>query len=147
MIGIGITAKRIPLVLKYFGNSEGIYTKIITEQNSQQYAELLHYLKDEEIPLIVCRFTTSDWTLITTTRVISMNEKGLRIMNHSEMIYCKIDIPGEKANGARTLADFSKIVLRDINNQTITITLEKGYPMGGILNALTFIRGLYPKNK
>ncbi|SHL98315.1 hypothetical protein [Mucilaginibacter sp. OK098] len=146
---MAITAKRIPLVLKYFGESasEGAYTKIITEDNKHEYEELLHYLQSDEIPLIVCRLNTGDWTLLTTHRVLSMNSEGLRIMNHAELTYCDVDRKWEIANRARSLADFSKIVLRDVNNKTFTLTIEKGYPMGGFLNALSFIQGLFPKEK
>jgi hypothetical protein len=144
---MAVTAKRIPLVLKYFGKSEGIYTKIITSENEHEYEELLKYLEGDEIPLIVCKFSASDWTLLTTKRVLSMNAEGLRIMNHEELIHCKLDWEWEIANGARTLANFTKIVLRDINNKTFILTLEKGYPLGGILSTLTFIRGLFPKEK
>lgn len=146
---MAVTTKRIPLVLKYFGgsDSEGIYTKIITEENKLNYLDLINHLEDDEIPLIVCKFNASNWTLVTTKRILSMNEDGLRTMNHSDLIYSNIDRKGEIAAGARSLADFSKIILKDVNHQTFTLDLEKGYPMGGILNALTFIQGLFPKEK
>ena len=144
-----ITLKRIPILIKKFGGnkSEGIYTKIITDENKQDYEELLHYLETDETPLIVCRFTLSDWTLLTTERIPSMNSEDLRIMNLAELVYSNIDMPAEIASGARSLADFSKIVLRDVNNKTFTITIEKRYPFGGFLQVLTSIRGYFPKEK
>jgi hypothetical protein len=76
-----------------------------------------------------------------------MVEDGLRIMNHSERTYSNIDMEWEKANGARSLADFTKIVLRDINHKTFTLTIEKGYPFGGFLMVLTYIEGLFRNGK
>ena len=144
-----ITPKRIPILLKKFGGneSEGVYTKIVTDENKHEYEELLHYLEVDEIPLIVCRFNPSDWTMLTTKRVLSMNSEGLRIMNLAELVYSNIDIPGEIANGAKGWADFSKIILRDVNNKTFTLVLEKRYPFGGFLQVLSSIKGWFPKEK
>ncbi|SHL98345.1 hypothetical protein [Mucilaginibacter sp. OK098] len=146
---MAVTLKKIPIVLKKFGGSEsqGVYTKIITDENKHEYEELQHFLEGDEIPLIVCRFNASDWTMLTTKRILSMNSEGLRIMNLAELVYSNIDMPGEVAHGAKGWADFSKIILRDVNNKTFTLTIEKGYPFGGFLQVLTSIRGWFPKEK
>lgn len=144
---MGFTEKRINNLLKRFGNSEGVYTKVITSENQHEYKDLQHYLEEDEIPLIICRFHASDWTLLTTKRTLSMNSEGLRILNHTELSHSNIDMPGEIANGAKKLTDFTKIILTDINKKKITLTLEKGYPFGGILDAFTFIVGLFPKEE
>ncbi len=146
---MGITEKRIPIILKKFGSSksEGLYTKIVTDENRHDYKELLHYLETDEIPLIVCRFDLSNWTLLTTKRVLSMNSENLRMMNLAELVYSNLDMPGERASGSERLADFTKIILRDVNNKTFTLTIEKGYPFGGFLQVLTSIQGYFPKGR
>lgn len=48
--------KKNPYIIKKFGSStgEGTYTKIITDANRHNYENLLRYLEEDEIPLIVC---------------------------------------------------------------------------------------------
>ena len=135
------TTDRKRLILKKFGNSEGVFTKIITDDNRNEYEDLFQNLDEDEIPLIVCRFNHLHWTLLTKTRVLTKNEEGLNIIPTVEINYVNIDIPNEWANGAKTLAHFTKIILKDINNKIYVLTLEKGVPLGGFLNALNFIAG------
>jgi hypothetical protein len=144
-----ITSKKIPIVIKKFGGiqSQGIYTKIITDTNINDYDELLQYLDTDEVPLIVCRFNPADWTLLTTVRVLSMNAEGLRKMNLEELIYVDDDMKGEIARGAKSMGDFTKLILRDINDQTFTINIEKGYPFGGFFQVLVSVGGYFPKGK
>jgi len=144
---IGFTEKRIANLLKKFGNSEGIYTKVVTSENQHDYKDIMVHLEANEIPLIVCRFHATDWTLLTTKRILSMNLEGLRAMNHTELLSYDFDVQGEIANGAKKPTDFTRIILTDINKKTFTLNLEPGYPFGGISAALTFILGLFPKEE
>jgi len=133
---------KLSLLVKKFSRygGEGIFTKIITDANKPLYVDLLQYLEENELPLIVCKFNKSDWTLLTDRRLLIMINDDMNIILHENLIKADSPLRVEYENGVKNRLDFTRILLKDVsNNIEFIITLEKGLPYQGLLQVLHFI--------
>jgi hypothetical protein len=135
------TKYKLSLLISKFNRygGEGIFTKIIADSNITQYVDLVQHLEEDELPLIVSRFSNSDWILLTDKRLLIMIKDKMNVILHENLTKADSALRAEYDNGVKSKLDFTKILLKDVNNTEITITAEKGLPYQGLLQVLHFI--------
>ncbi|SFE91654.1 hypothetical protein SAMN05518672_11242 [Chitinophaga sp. CF118] len=117
---------------------EGEFTKIITEQNEADYAEQLSNLEENEKGLIIYRRNNNDWFLLTSKRVISVQNDNRFAIAHADIIDVDVAFKEEHENlGSSRL--FTRIALTDKEGKRHVIQLEHGLAFSGIIQVLYFI--------
>lgn len=118
---------------------EGLFTKIITAENKQNYLNQLAFLKEDEKALLCFKENDWNWLLLTDDKILK-EEAGVRIsIPFSELTEVNLALKEEFENGIVNKECFTCLELRDLKGNRYIISLEKGNPFQGIFQILHYI--------
>jgi len=132
--------RRIRNFFKHFERhgGEGEFTKIITDDNKDNYEAPLDNMENDEIPLVICKLNDRHWTLITSERVLIMDDGGYTFMYNADI--CKADWVEFDLTKYRLLkSEHTRINLIDRHTNEHMLIVEKGRAFFALLNGLMYI--------
>lgn len=118
---------------------EGVMTKIISDDNEQNYSNQISLLKTDEQPIICFKQDESNWLLITNSRIIEEKEGERLIIPYSELIEVGFAIQEEFKDRITNKRDFTLLALKDSSDKRYILRMEKGEPFQGIYQILHHI--------
>lgn len=121
---------------------EGKYTKIINEQNEEEYFDLLK-IKDKDEKILICYKENKDFVLITNKRLIT-NNYMVDYFNIEDVI---IAMQEEFKSNILNKKKFTRLKLQDFDGKNYILKLEEGKPYNGIYQILEFISLRNRENK
>ena len=77
---------------------EGDYTKIVNDENKNQYSALLSKLAENENPLIVYFKNVLNWFLLTNCRILIKNDGRFKVFNNFDIVEVRPAIEEELAD-------------------------------------------------
>jgi hypothetical protein len=104
---------------------EGEHTKLITEENEGNYAEQLSELADDEKGLIICRKSNTDWTLLTTQRLISVKNDSRFAIARADIREVRLAMKEEHENLGKSPL-FTRLALTTSDGNRHVVPLEPG---------------------
>lgn len=117
---------------------EGDLTKIITPDNSISFINELKSLDKNEEALICYKKDSSNWLLITNTRILQSRLNTKLSISYNKIHKVHLALQDEFIHGIMNKTDFTYLVL-ETNNEKYCIEIEKGEPFQGIYQMLHFI--------
>lgn len=120
---------------------EGDYTKIVNDENKDQYSDLLSRLVENENPLIVYFKNILNWFLLTNSRVLILNEGRFDVFNNIDIVEVRPALEEELRDRVNNKENFTRLKIKIKNNEEVVLSLEKGKSYEGIYQVLHFIRG------
>lgn len=119
--------------------AEGIFTKIITEENKEKYEYVFSGLLTEEEIIIISFENFFNWTLLTNKGIIYKKENLLTRIFYQNIESVSLDLKTEMTLGNRNKAEFTYLLLQDVYANSYSLRLEKGEPFQGIYQLLGYI--------
>jgi hypothetical protein len=119
---------------------EGDYTKIVNDENKNQYSDLLDRLVESENPLIVYFKNILNWFLLTNSRILIMNESNFEILSNSDIIEVLPALEEEFKDRIISKENFTRLKIKTTDNVDIILSLEMGKSYEGIYQVLHFIK-------
>ncbi|PQL93345.1 PH domain-containing protein [Apibacter adventoris] len=121
---------------------EGKYTKIINEQNEEEYFDLLK-IKDKDEKILICYKENKDFVLITNKRLITNNY----MVDYFNIEAVIIAMQEEFKSNILNKKKFTRLKLQDFDGKNYILKLEEGKPYNGIYQILEFISLRNRENK
>jgi len=118
---------------------EGVYTKIINDENITDYSNVLTLLPEDEKGLIIFFEGIENWLLLTEKRTLSLKNKTYSSIFHTDLVEVSMDIQEEFRNGIKDKNAFTRLLAVDINNKTHLLKIENGQPYHGVYQILHFL--------
>jgi len=119
---------------------EGDYTKIVNDENKNQYSDLMSRLGGNENPLIVYFKNILNWFLLTNNRILIMNEERFEVFNNLDIVDVRPAFEEELSDRIINKENFTRLKIKIKNNKEVVLSLEKGKSYEGIYQVLHFIR-------
>lgn len=119
---------------------EGDYTKIVNDENKNQYSDILSRLIENEKALIVYFKNILNWLLLTNSRILILNEGTFEVLNNFDIIEVRPALEEELRDRVNNKGNFTRLKIKIKNGEEVVLILEKGKPYEGIYQVLHFIR-------
>jgi hypothetical protein len=119
---------------------EGEYTKIVSDENINQYPELIFKLVEQENPLIVYFKNILNWFLLTNSRILILNEGGFEAFENTEIVEVQPALEEELKDKVTNKEKFTRIRVEMENKKEVLLNLEAGKPYEGIYQVLHFVK-------
>jgi hypothetical protein len=136
-----ITKNKSSVLLSIFKRKggEGVATKIISDDNKQNFLKQITSLEEKDKPLICFKQDDSNWLLLTNIEIIEMKDELRLVIPYSELIEVSLAIQEEFKDKVKNKEHFTRLVLKDNSNKKYVIKIEKGDPFQGIYQMLHHI--------
>jgi hypothetical protein len=118
---------------------EGLFTKVINDNNKSAYYNQLILLEDSEVPLLCYKQNELNWLILTTERILKENEGASLSISFKELIDVKFASSIEYKDGNTRIDDFTRLILTTENGTDSIIEIEKGKPYQGIFQVLHYL--------
>lgn len=125
---------------------EGNYTKIVNDENTNQYSDLLFRLVENEEPLIVYFKNSINWFLFTNNRILILHEGSFEAFNNFDIVEVRPALEEELRDRISNKENFTRLKIKMKSNEELLLHLEKGKSYEGIYQVLHFIRNNNLKN-
>jgi hypothetical protein len=133
--------QRLNVLLSIFKRKggEGLFTKLITDVNQQDYLNQMDLLDADEIALLISKQDEQNWLLLTSNRVLTVKNGHLIDLPYSKLLTVSLAMDEEFQDGILSKEGFTRLVLIDGNGDNYFITVEKGKPYQGVYQVLHYI--------
>lgn len=133
--------KKPYIIVNRFNRSggEGLFTRVVTESNKSQFADLQRHLLEGENALIVYRRRAPDWVMLTNFRLIFQKGETITSLSQYDIMHVFFALEEEENRGVSSKLQFSLIKITSKDQQEYIIEVEPGKPFIAFLNALLFI--------
>ena len=111
---------------------EGLFTKIITDENKINYFNQLALLEKDETPLICFKEDDLNWLSLTDKRILESRGGVLTIISLLDLIETSLAVQEELKNKVVSKESFTKLALRDNKGKRYILQIEKGEPYQGL---------------
>jgi hypothetical protein len=117
---------------------EGSFTKLFSNLDDTDRNAILSesHLFADELPIIADFRNSSEWSLITTSRVIWHDSKGVHTVPASEIMEVGINL--ERIQPPPQKLTTNRLGIRTKEQQLLEVQFEHGAPLFGAWNALRF---------
>lgn len=115
---------------------EGVFTRIITPENLNNFIEPLSLIGKDERPLICYKKDKMEWLLLTDTRILQQNENLQIILPYSEIEHVRIALKEHADEHRKNHELFSLIEVKNVKGEKFIIRTEPGEPFRGIYQVL-----------
>lgn len=132
---------KLSILLSIFNRKggEGELTKIISEDNKQNFLNQISTLAVKEQPFLCFKQDEINWLLLTNIRIIQEREGVRLVIPYSELIEVSLAMQDEFNDRVVNKKDFTRLVLKDSSDKKYIIRTEKGEPFQGIYQILHHI--------
>ncbi|WPQ63055.1 hypothetical protein SIO70_32325 [Chitinophaga sancti] len=117
---------------------EGLFTKVIDESNSSPYKHILSSLAEDEKGLLIYYKNDDEWVLLTNKKIVTSSNE---IIFHNDIANVSFALHEEYKNRIMDKNDFTRLEVRDKNNRTYILCIEKGKPYHGFYQVIHFMAG------
>jgi hypothetical protein len=114
---------------------EGVFTKIINDQNEFSYINL----EEEEQAIIFYDKGENNWLLLTNNRVLWQQNEALSSLLYCNLLIISVTMAEEFKLGVMNKDDFTYLYLKDCKLDNYLLQLEEGQPYNGIYQVLHYI--------
>ncbi|MDR6546397.1 hypothetical protein J2810_002456 [Chryseobacterium rhizosphaerae] len=118
---------------------EGLYTKVINENNKKSYEDLFNELDEKEKAFIIYYKNTLNWLLFTNFNILGCTEGGRFIINLSEIIEVQLALHEEYEDRITDKEKFTRLKIKTKNKDCFILNVEEGKPYQGLYQVLHFI--------
>ena len=118
---------------------EGVATKIINDDNKQNFSDQISSLETKDSPLLCFKQDESNWLLLTNNQIIEERDGVRLVMPYSELIEVTPAKEEELKDKILDKHNFTRLALTDRSDRRYVIRTEKGLPFQGIYQMLHHI--------
>ena len=116
-------------------------TRIISEENIQDYAVQLEGLEPDEKGVIVYRKDDNNWVLLSQTRIIAVKDGTRLELFYEDILSATYAMQEEAQEAPGSFKGMSKVALIGKNGTRYVVQLEPGRGFSGVYAALAFAVG------
>lgn len=117
---------------------EGEFTKIITEENRNNFDEQLSLIEKGERPLICYKQGEFDWLLLTDKKIMYKEGDVRVIIPHSAIVHVGMAIEEERKANTKNSALFTMLELYTVSGEKFILKTEVGKSYLAMLYAIRF---------
>jgi len=118
---------------------EGLFTKIITDQNRSRFPDQLSHLGEGEKPLLCYRQDDSNWLLISNKRILQERSGSKLSLSFADLRRVGFAFREELHNNILSKSEYTRIAVTDNSGKTYILQIEKGEPFKGVFQMLHYI--------
>lgn len=135
------TKDKSSILLSIFNRKggEGVATKIINDDNKQNFLSQITSVETKSSPLLCFKQDELNWLLLTNNEIIEERDGVRLVIPYSELIEVSPAIQEEFKDKILNKENFTRLVLIDSSDRKHIVRTEKGNPFQGIYQMLHYV--------